>query len=424
MSEKLALFGGRRTADAPFPGWPRFSDKSLAGAQEPLRAGRVGYWTGTCGRSLEAAWAAWCGARRAVSCANGTAALHLALLALGIGPGDEVIVPSHTFVATPFSVLHAGGVPVFADVTADQTLDPRAIGALCTERTRAVIAVHLFGVVCDMDAVLREARARGLAVVEDCAQCAGGEYGGRKAGVLGDAGCFSFHYSKHVSAAGEGGMVVTDDDAVAEVCRSLRDHGEELEPSSETAMPVAGAAHAAAPGAAALLQEIEERSRGRFVRAGFNYRMTEVQAAVALGELERLESWNLARRIRHAKTYDHAFSHLTGIQAVPLNTEKRRNAYWRYPLQLDLSRLACDAGGFRDALFAEGIPCGLIPWLESYREPALKRYAGDGSASPPCPLAERLDASTVCLLLHPTWERNHIDMTVSAVKKVLAHYRR
>lgn len=415
MAEKLALFGGRRTAEGPFPAWPQFSAKSLAEAQEPLRTGLVGYWTGGRGRSLEAAWAAWCGARRAVSCGSGTAALHLALLALGIGPGDEVIVPSHTFVATAFSVLQAGAAPVFADVTEDHTLDPRAIPALCTERTRAVVAVHLFGVVCDMEALLREARARGLRVVEDCAQCAGGEYDGRKAGTLGDAGCFSLHHSKHVSAAGEGGMVVTGDDAVAEACRSYRDHGEEL----EAAPAPAGSAREAVPLPPAGMPEALERARGRFVRVGYNYRMTEVQAAVALGELERLDSWNLARRFRHAKVYDHAFGHLPGIKAVPLNTQRRRNAYWRYPLRLEMPRLSCTAAGFRDALLAEGIPCSLVPWPESYTEPALRAYARG-----PCPVAESLDASSICLFLHPTWERRHVDLAADAVKKVLAHYRR
>src|SRR5208337_1969591 len=199
------------------------------------------------------------------------------LLALGVQPGDEVLVPSHTFISTSLAVLHAGAVPVFCDVSDDQTLDPRGIEPLVTERTRALIPVHLYGVVCDMDGILREARRQRLLVVEDCAQCAGGEHRGRRTGSLGDAGCFSFSQGKHVSTGGEGGMVVTALPEVARACRSLRDYGREHEGSGP-------ASH---------------------VRAGYNYRLTEMQSIIGMNELARLDSWNLARRRGFAKVYDH-----------------------------------------------------------------------------------------------------------------------
>ena len=242
----------------------------------------MGYWAGPKGREFEAQWAAWSGAAHAVSCSSGTAALHLALAGLGIGPGDEVIVPSHTFISTSLAVLQAGAVPVFCDVTEDQTIDARAIDALCGPRTKAVIVVHLFGIVCAMDRVGEAAKRHGLAVVEDCAQCIGGEFRSRKAGTLGDAGCFSFSQTKHLSTAGEGGMVVTDDDGLAESCRSLRDYGRAVgaEAAGETHTGAAGAFTGAA---------------GAFTRAGFNYRLTEIQSVVGLNELARLETWNLPR---------------------------------------------------------------------------------------------------------------------------------
>jgi dTDP-4-amino-4,6-dideoxygalactose transaminase len=268
MREELALHGGQKTASEPFPPWPQFSERTLAEALEPLRTGRVASWSGTKCAEFEEHWAAWAGASHAVACSSGTAALHMALLALGVQPGDEVLVPSHTFLSTSLAVLHAGARPVFCDVTDDQTLDPGCLEEHVTAKTRAVIVVHLYGIVCDMDRIVSAARRRGLLVIEDCAQCAGGELNGKKAGTLGDAGCFSFSQGKHVSTAGEGGMVVTAAPEAARACRSLRDYGREQEGTGP-------AAH---------------------VRVGYNYRLTEIQAVVGLHELARLDSWNLLRR--------------------------------------------------------------------------------------------------------------------------------
>jgi len=384
---ELALYGGKKTAHEPFPPWPQFAERTLSSVLEPLRSGRVSYLSGARGRELEARWASWVGAAHAVSCSSGTAALHTALLALGIQPGDEVIVPSHTFLSTSLAVLHAGASPVFCDVGDDQTIDPRALESLVTARTRAVIVVHLYGIVCAMDRILEAARRHGLSVVEDCAQSVGGEFHGKKAGTLGDAGCFSFSEGKHVSTGGEGGMVVTDSDTAAEACRSLRDYGRD-----------SSAAH---------------------TRAGFNYRLTEIQSIIGLGELDRLDTWNLPRRTGFARTYDHAFSQLYGVRALPLNTPDRRNAYWKYPLQLDLEKLTCGVEEFQSALIAEGLPdCG-GRWRESYEEPV---FAGRPQAR--CAMAEALQAATIVLGLPPSWERAHVELCVSAVKKVLRAYRR
>jgi dTDP-4-amino-4,6-dideoxygalactose transaminase len=391
MRDELALYGGPKTTHEPFPAWPLFSEKTLADVLEPLKTGRVSSWSGSRGRELESRFAAWIGAPHAVSCSSGTAALHMALLGLGVCAGREVIVPSHTFASTSLAIVHAGGQPVFCDVADDHTLDPRCIEGLVTPRTRAVVVVHLYGVVCAMDRILDAAHRHGLAVVEDCAQCVGGEHRGSKAGTLGDAGCFSFSQGKHLSTGGEGGMVVTADPALAGLCRSLRDYGREQAGSGP-------AAH---------------------VRVGYNYRLTEMQAIVGLHELDRLESWNLHRRAGFAKAYDHAFSHLYGVQAVPLHTPDRRNAYWKYPLLLDLDRLACAGEEFRTALVAEGIPdCG-GQWPESYEEPVFAASAGQG-----CPRAKELRERTVVLGLPPTWERSHVEHCISAVKKLLRVYRR
>jgi dTDP-4-amino-4,6-dideoxygalactose transaminase len=391
VREELALHGGEKTAKEPFPPWPLFAERTLSDILEPLRTGKVASWSGTKGTEFEQRWAAWVGAAHAVACSSGTAALHMALLALGVRPGDEVLVPSHTFISTSLAVLHAGAVPVFCDVSDDQTLDPRGIEPHLTERTRALIAVHLYGVVCDMDRILQTARRRGLVVVEDCAQCAGGEHRGGKVGALGDAGCFSFSQGKHVSTGGEGGMVVTALPEVARACRSLRDYGREHEGSGP-------ASH---------------------VRAGFNYRLSEIQSIIGANELARMDSWNLSRRHGFAKIYDHAFSQLYGVRCLPLNTQERRNAYWKYPLQLDLEKLACDPQEISAALLAEGLPDAGGSWPESYEEPL---FSGRGTKR--CPNAEAVRRRTLVLALHPTWEKAHAETCVAAVRKVLHAYRR
>jgi dTDP-4-amino-4,6-dideoxygalactose transaminase len=160
------------------------------------------------------------------------------------------------------------------------------------------------------------------------------------------------------------------------------------------------------------------------VRAGWNYHLTEVQAAVGLAEMERLESWNLARRRGFAKAYDHAFSQLPGVRALPLNTEARQNAYWIYPLQLDLEHLTSRIDDVREAIAAEGIPLPPAVWRESREEPVFAGAAGAADKPAPCPNAAALRARTLCLYLHPTWERGHVELVIAAVKKVLRALRR
>ncbi len=388
MTETLALHGGPKTATEPFPAWPRLCDKAVAEATEVLRSGRLSAHAGGRVAAFEKAWAAWCGAPHAVAVASGTAALHAALLALGIGAGDEVIVPSHTFASTALAVAQAGATPVFCDVTADQTIDPRGIEQMATERARAVIVVHLYGIACDMQRILDVAAAYGLLLVEDCAQAAGAEWRGRKVGSIGDAGCFSFSQVKHLTTAGEGGMVVSGREAVAGAVRTLRDYGR----------------------GAANLHE----------RVGWNYRMTEVQAAFGLAEMERLADWNIGRRRGFARAYDHAFGQLPGVLAVPLSTEERTASWWYYPLQLELPRLTADIGEVRAALEAEGVPLGPVPWVEGYQEPALAGRCVGG----PCPVAEELRQRTLPLCLFPTWERDHVETVIAGVKKVLRAFKR
>lgn len=404
-----------------FPMWPQFAEKTLTEITEPLRSGKVNYWTGPKGMEFERKWTEWLGSKYAISCTNGTAALHIALSGFNIGPGDEVIVPSYSFIASSFSIIQAGAIPVFCDVTTDHTIDPKKIESLITERTKAIIVVHLYGVVADMDPILALARKHDLKVIEDCAQCFGGEYKGKKTGTVGDAGCFSFCQSKHFTTGGEGGMVTTDSEDFAWEFRSFRDHGYDVKERLN-------------------LLALEEKLPYIHNRVGFNYRMTEIQSIIGINELERFDNWNLKRRRSYASLYDEQLKDRKGIKEVALNTEERKNAYWWYPFRLDLGVLDCDSEAFREDLTKEGVPNYGIQWPEAYLEKAYVEKNGFGTVKFPflsneysrsidyskvfCETAHNLRAETVNVFLHPTWEREHIEFCINGVINVLeSHYK-
>ncbi len=406
-----------------FPMWPQFAKKTLTDIQEPIRSGRVNYWTGKNGMAFEEAFARWEGSAFAISCANGTAALHIAISSLGIGPGDEVIVPSYSFIASSFAILQAGAIPVFADVTNDHTLDPNEIERLITPRTKGIVVVHLYGIIADMAPLLETAHTHDLLIIEDCAQAIGGFYKDIRVGLIGDIGCFSFCQSKHFTTGGEGGMVVTNNEELAWECRSFRDHGYDVKKRLN-------------------LLVLEEKLPYIHKRVGFNYRMTEIQSIIGINELARFDSWNMKRRLRYAAMYDKAFSNLKGIKKLPFNSAERKNAYWWYPILLDLSVLDLEADAFCRGLTSMDIPCYGIQWPEAYEEKAYREFNGFGSAKFPflsyeygnpdkldytkiiCPTAKGLRKETVSLFLHPSWDSSHIERCIKGVKKLLTeHYR-
>ncbi len=215
MDERLAIHGGPKAVTNKLQGWPHFDEKAIAAVEQVLRSGKVNYWTGKKGMEFEQRFAEWQGSNYAISVATGTAALHVALTVLGIGPGDEVIVPSYTFIATGFSVVQAGAVPRFADVNIeDHSISVDSAEKLVTKRTKAIMPVHLYGNVCDMDKISAFARHHKLFVVEDNAEAFGGEYKGRKTGTLGDiAGCplecgAELLLRRHVAVATSRGVVL------------------------------------------------------------------------------------------------------------------------------------------------------------------------------------------------------------------------
>lgn len=413
MEKETTVMNAAGIVDLGFPMWPVFAKETLEDILEPLITGKVNYWTGKKGMEFETKWAEWNGAKYAISCTNGTAALHVAIASLGIGPGDEVIVPSYSFIASSFAVVQAGAIPVFCDVTEDHTIDPSLIESLITKRTKAIIAVHLYGVISDMGPILKIAKSHKLKVIEDCAQCFGGEFNGIMTGVIGDVGCFSFCQSKHFTTGGEGGMVVTNDEDLAWECRSFRDHGYDVKERMN-------------------MLALEEKLPYIHNRVGFNYRMTEIQSVIGLNELKRLDSWNLDRRFKYAKMYDQAFKDLKGIKKLPVNTAERKNAYWWYPVVLDTEALDIDAPGLIRELHDQNIPCYGIQWPEAYMEKAYREHNGFGANKFPfrseeytdknsvaytgtfCKTANALRKKTVSLFLHPSWEEKHIDRCIDA----------
>ena len=282
-------------------------------------------WISSTGKYIElfeAAFATFCGARHAISCSNGTTALHLALLALGVGPGDEVIVPTLTFVATANAVKYCGARPVFADSQPDTwTIDPKAIEQRITPLTRGIIPVHLFGHPADMDAILALARRHNLFVLEDAAQAHGAEYRTKRVGSLGDVGTFSFFGNK-ILTTGEGGMVVTNDNALAAKMRLLKNHG--MDPQRRYWFPV----------------------------VGYNYRMTNIAAAIGLAQLERAD-WHIARHMENAAWYR---ENLRDAPGISWQSEQAwaRHVWWMFTVLLDEEH-PLDPGEVIDHLRKRGV---------------------------------------------------------------------
>jgi dTDP-4-amino-4,6-dideoxygalactose transaminase len=420
MGTKLAVEGGQKVATEPFPMWPSLAEKGIQKTAEVLRSGRVNYWTGPLGMEFEKKWAEWNGARFAISTSSGTSALHTAVASLGIGPGDEVICPSYSFIASSFCVLQAGALPVFADTGTDHVLSPGDIEKKITDRTKAIIVVHLYGIIADMDPILEIARRHKLFVIEDCAQAHGGEYKGKKAGTVGHVGCFSFCQSKHFTTGGEGGAVITDDEDLAWRCKSFRDHGYDVKKRLN-------------------LLELEARLMYIHSRVGFNYRMTEVQSAIGLAELERFESWNLPARRRNGRMIIEALRGHPLVLHTPPDTEERKNAYWWCPLVIDADNLKCTAKDFVAAINAEGVPAYSVQWPEMYKEDAYMLRKGFGTANYPfedpkarpidyaavkCPTAHWLTDRTISFFTHPVYTEKHVQWMIDAFNKVAQAYSR
>lgn len=395
----LAIDGGRPVRTTPFAPWPVFDSDEIEAATRVLASGRVNFWTGEECRRFEDEYAAYARRKHAIALANGTVALELALLASGIGPGDEVVVPARTFIASASCAVARGATPVVADVDpVTQNLTADTVRAVLTDRTRAIVAVHLAGWPCDMDPLMALAQERGIIVIEDCAQAHGATYKGRPVGSLGHCAAFSFCQDKILTTAGEGGMLLLDDDAAWERAWSYKDHGKSYDAVFRRSHP---------PGF-------------RWVHESFgtNWRMTEVQAAVGRRQLAKLDEWVEARR-RNAAALSEGLAGVDGLRLTVPGPEIRHSFYKFYAF-LDVERLKPGWTQARviEAVAAEGVPCFAGSCSEIYREQAFVR-AGLGPRAP-LPNARALGETSLMLLVHPTLHERDMRDASTAVRKVLA----
>lgn len=389
-------------ADAPgmsLPGWPIFDARERRAVMRVLRSGKVNYWTGQEVSKFEAEFATYLGVPHAIAVANGTLALELALQSLGIGAGDEVIVPSRTFIATASAVAMRGAVPVVADIDpASQNMTAEAIAPLISERTRAIIPVHLAGWPCDMDSLMTLARNHRLWVIEDCAQAHGARYRGKPVGTIGHVGAYSFCQDKIMSTGGEGGMLVTADDAVRERAWSFKDHGKNE---------------------AAVRAPRPNRYSFRPVHDSFgtNWRMTEMQAAIGREQLRKLDGW-VARRRRNALRLA---GHLMANPAIEVPVPPKHIEHSFYKLYALVRPDRLRRGWDRDRLLVEinraGVPCFSGASPEIYLERA---FQNSGLAPRHrCAVAQSLGQRSLMFLVHPTLKDRHIDWIASTVCGVL-----
>jgi dTDP-4-amino-4,6-dideoxygalactose transaminase len=393
----LAVDGGRSVRTAPFAFWPQFARDEIEAATRVLQSGNVNYWTGDEGRQFEREFAVQAGCKYAVALANGTVALELALYALGIGPGDEVIVPSRTFIASASCVVMRGATPVLADVDAhSQNITADTIRPLITSRTKAIIAVHLAGWPCEMDPILALAQEHGLRVVEDCAQSHGAAYNGRPVGSLGDIGAFSFCQDKIMTTGGEGGMITTNTKELWELAWSFKDHGKSHE--------------------AVYKRQHLPGFRWLHESFGTNWRLTEFQSALGRVLLRKLPGMVQIRRM-NAAILTREFEQQPGLR-VTKPPDHVIHPYYKYYTFVRPEELR--DGWTRDrilaAVVAEGVPCFSGSCSEIYLE---KAFPIDIRPAERRPVARVLGETSLMFMVHPTLSENDMQDTCRAVTKVM-----
>ncbi len=393
-TSRPAIDGGRPVRDRFLLfGAPKIEESEIEEVVKTLRSGWIG--SGPKVNAFERQFAAYRGAERAIAVNSCTAALHLSLLALGIGPGDEVVTTPMTFCATANAILHTGAVPVFADCDpVTMNLDPEAVERVITPRTRALLPVHFAGRPCDMDALMDIARRHDLRVVEDCAHAIEAEYRGQAAGTFGDLGCFSFYVTKNVVTA-EGGMVVTEDPALEEHIKTCALHGMSKDAWKRFAD--------------------DGYQHYEVVHAGFKYNMTDLQASLGLHQLARDER-GLARREEIWARYDAAIADLP-CATPPAPEPGTRHARHLYTLLLDLDALRVDRDFVLDALAREGIGTGV-----HYLSLPTHRFYRQFTAGRRFPAAESISERTLSLPLGPGLEDDDVEDVIAAVRRVLRWY--
>ena len=379
--------------------WPDYSPEEVDAVARVIASNRVNYWTGDEARNFEVEFAAWSQSKHAIALANGTVALDLAIKALGIGPGDEVVVTPRTFIASVSSVVNAGATPIFADVDLDSgNITPQTIEAVLTAKTAAIIPVHLGGWPCDMPGIMALAAAHNLKVIEDCAQAHGAKINGKPVGSFGHVGAWSFCQDKIMTTGGEGGMVTTDHHDLWSAMWSYKDHGKSWD-------AVYNRAHA--PGFRWLHETF-----------GTNWRMLEVQAVLGRIQLEHMAEWT-TRRSAIALKLQSALAAFPKLIRVPAPKLTMQHAYYR--LYAYIKGDGMKSGWTRDRIIAElnkmGIPAFQGSCSEVYLEQAFQ--ASGLSPHRRLPNARELGETSLTFLTHPSLTDSDVDTICSSVSKLL-----
>lgn len=384
--------------NTPFPSWPSYTSEEAEAVSRVLLSNKVNYWTGQECREFEKEFAAWTECSYAIAHANGTLALEVALKAMGIADGDEVVVTPRTFIASASCVVALGAVPVFADVDRNsQNCTAETIAKVITDRTKAVICVHLAGMPCDMDPIMVLAAEHGLFVIEDCAQAHGARYKGRAVGSIGHVGAWSFCQDKIMTTGGEGGMVTTSDRELWAAMWAYKDHGKSW----------------------SAVYEKEHLPGFRWLHESFgsNYRMLEMQAVIGRIQLRRMAEWTAKRQANAGKILNIA-KRVPGLR-VPVIPEGMEHAF--YKCYVFVEQDALRAGWDRDRIIAEinskGVPCYSGSCSEIYLEKAF-----DNTGWRPAerlPIARELGETALMFLVHPTLEAEHIDKTCMVLQDVM-----
>jgi dTDP-4-amino-4,6-dideoxygalactose transaminase len=393
----VQLLIGKYMLNTKFSPWPSFTQEEADAVQNVLLSNKVNYWTGQEGREFEKEFASFSDSKYAVALGNGTLALDIALKAMKIGVGDEVITTPRTFLASASSIVTAGAKPVFADVDLNsQNITAESIQEVLTDKTKAVIVVHLAGMPAEMDAIMALSEKHGFYVIEDCAQAHGAKYKGRSVGSIGHAGAWSFCQDKIMSTGGEGGMVTTNDETLWKTMWSYKDHGKSWDAIYNREHP---------PGFRWLHESF-----------GTNWRMTEMQAAIGRIQLTRMKFWTESRQ-GSAKQLDAIASDFELIRLVDV-PEYSEHAEYKHYMFINPEILA--EGWNRDRIVNEivaaGVPCFQGSCSEVYLEKAFDNTPWRPEKR--LPNAVELGATSLMFLVHPTLTQAEIAKTTQVMKEV------
>jgi len=381
-----------------FSPWPMFDDEEADAVRNVLLSNKVNYWTGNECKKFEREFSEFSDSKYAVALGNGTLALDVALKVLKIGNGDEVVVTSRTFIASISSIVNAGAVSVFSDVDlSSQNITPDSIRSVITDKTKAIICVHLAGWPCDMNEIMAIANEHDLYVIEDCAQAHGAKYKGKSVGSIGHIGCWSFCQDKIMTTGGEGGMVTTNDESLWRKMWAYKDHGKSYEAVYEREHPKG-------------FQWLHESF-------GMNYRMTEIQAAIGRIQIKKMPDWH-SKRINNANKIWNSARQCKGLRVPGIPDYIEHAAYKCYVF---IKEGQLKSGWNRDKIIDEirglGVPCRSGSCSEVYLEKAF-----DSTGFRPkerLANAKELGETSLMFLVHPTLTEDEIQQTCNAITSVM-----